>query len=183
MKNDHSSVLRASERVAWRLFDVLAEEDELDFSKPFLPESLVQAEALSFLDEDERRVLNHIRAHGYLCIFGLVEEFILPFVLKRLEARADSYLEEVRALLSFASEEAKHIALFLRFRSVFERGFGRTCEVIGPPRAIAERTAQHRAQRRAYLGAGITHPRLRAAVGRVHPSGLDVVDALAALYT
>src|SRR5688572_14085242 len=35
-------------------------------------------------------------------------------------------------LLQFASEEAKHIHLFISFRTEFEAGFGMTCPVIGP---------------------------------------------------
>jgi hypothetical protein len=49
----------------------------------------------------------------------------------------------VRALLQFASEEAKHIHLFKRFRQEFEQGFGHTCEVIGPPQAVAEKVLSH----------------------------------------
>jgi hypothetical protein len=138
MAHDYASALRASESVAWRLDTVLPLDARLDFSRPFLPEALVGAEPLTFLDARERRVLNHIRAHGYLCTFGLVEEFILPFVLERLERRAQADHTEVRALLSFASEEAKHIELFRRFRDTFERGFGHHCEVIGPASAIRD---------------------------------------------
>ncbi len=49
----------------------------------------------------------------------------------------------VRALLGFASEEAKHIQLFQRFREEFERGFGSHCEVIGPPQEIARAVLAH----------------------------------------
>jgi hypothetical protein len=139
----YASALRSSERVAWKLDDVLAEDAELDFSKSFLPEALVDAEPLPFLDVEERRILNQIRAHGYLCTFGLVEEFILPYIVDRLEDRAAEDLTEVRALLAFAGEEAKHIALFRRFREVFERGFGHRCEVIGPPSAIRDHVLAH----------------------------------------
>jgi hypothetical protein len=71
-------------------------------------------------------------------MFGLVEEFILPFVLDhtRSHLRGDDY--RVRAFLEFAAEEAKHIHLFRRFRQEFEAGFGTPCAVIGPPEAIAQ---------------------------------------------
>ena len=42
-----------------------------------MPESLAQTEPLSFLIKEEKRILNQIRGNAYLCIFGLVEEFIL----------------------------------------------------------------------------------------------------------
>jgi hypothetical protein len=55
--------------------------------------------------------------------------------------RGDDY--RVRALLKFASEEAKHIQLFKRFRVEFEDGFGTLCHVIGPPEAIAAAILAH----------------------------------------
>jgi hypothetical protein len=138
MAHDYASALRASEAVAWTLDAVLPLDARFDFSRPFLPEALVQAERLAFLDEHERRVLNQIRAHGYLCTFGLVEEFILPFVLDRLVLRAEAEHTEVRALLAFANEEAKHIELFRRFRDAFTRDFGHRLDVIGPSAAIRD---------------------------------------------
>jgi len=88
-------------------------------------------------------VLNQIRGHAYLSIFGVVEEFILPFVLDhaRQELSGDDW--RVRALLSFAGEEAKHIQLFKRFRDEFERGFGASCAVIGPPAEIGRAVLAH----------------------------------------
>lgn len=134
----YASALRASERVAWTLDEVFPEGAQLGFERPFLPDSLAGANALEFLDGAERLALNHIRAHGYLCTFGLVEEFILPFVLERLSRRVDAGLSEILALLAFAGEEAKHIELFRRFRRAFEAGFVGRCEVIGPASAIRE---------------------------------------------
>jgi P-aminobenzoate N-oxygenase AurF len=127
-----------AQRVNWRIDDILSRERELDFGLPFLPESLARVEALDFLDRDEKRVLNQIRAHAYLSIFGLVEEFILPFVLDHARPQLSSDDWRTRALLQFAVEEAKHIQLFKRFRAEFERGFGHRCDVIGPPDAIAK---------------------------------------------
>src|SRR6266540_7078194 len=139
----YQSTLTASEAVHWRIEDIIGGERRLDFAKPFMPESLARVEPLGFLTRDEKRILNQIRGNAYLCIFGLVEEFILPFVLDhaRLELQGDGY--RVRALLQFASEEAKHIQLFKRFRQEFEDGFGTDCSVIGPPEAIASAILAH----------------------------------------
>ena len=95
------------------------------------------------LGDGERLVLNHIRAHEYLAIFGLVEEFILPFVLDHARPQLNGDDARVRALLNFASEEAKHIDLFKRFRRCFTSGFGTRCEVIGPPEAVAAEVLRH----------------------------------------
>lgn len=139
----YQAVLAASERIRWRVEDLIGDGQRLDFSKPFMPESLARVEPLSFLTEEQRLTLNHIRGHEYLYVFGLVEEFILPFVLDhaRPQLHADDY--RVRALLAFAGEEAKHIHLFKRFRAEFETGFGTQCEVIGPAAAIARAVLSH----------------------------------------
>ena len=139
----YQSALAASEVIHWRIEDIIGGEKRLDFTKPFMPESLAQTEALPFLTKDEKKVLNQVRGNAYLCIFGLVEEFILPFILDqaRPQLQGDDY--RVRALLQFAGEEAKHIQLFKRFRQEFEDGFGTTCQVIGPPEAIAKKILAH----------------------------------------
>jgi len=139
----YETTLAASERIHWRVEDLIGGDKKLDFSKPMMPESFARVEPLTFLNQHERLALNHIRALGYLYTFGLVEEFIVPFVLDqaRPQLHGDSY--EVRALLNFASEEAKHIHLFRRFRAEFERDFGSTCEEIGPPDAVAKAVLAH----------------------------------------
>jgi hypothetical protein len=139
----YEGTLAAAERIHWRVEDLIGGDKRLDFDKPFLPESLARVEPLSFLSGEEKRVLNQIRAHGYLYTFGLVEEFILPFVLDHARPQLDADDYRVRALLRFACEEAKHIHLFKCFRREFEAGFGTACEVIGPPREIARNVLSH----------------------------------------
>jgi hypothetical protein len=132
------TILASQERTpAWRVEDLIGGERRLDFSRPFLPEGLAGVESLDFLSRDERRTLNQIRGHEYLSIFGLVEEFILPFVLDHARPRLRDDDHRVRALLQFAGEEAKHIQLFKQFRESFVAGFGSPCPVIGPPEAVA----------------------------------------------
>jgi hypothetical protein len=139
----YQSALAAAEGIRWRVEDIIGGDKRLDFTKPFMPESLARVEQLSFLNPEEKRVLNQIRGNAYLCIFGLVEEFILPFVLDhaRPHLQPDDY--RTRALLQFASEEAKHIHLFKRFREDFERDFDTPCAVIGPPEEIARAVLAH----------------------------------------
>ena len=139
----YQAALAASQKVNWRVEDIIGGDKRLDFSKPFMPESLARVESLDFLSADEKRTLNQIRGNAYLCIFGLVEEFILPFVMDhaRPQLQGDDY--RVRALLQFAGEEAKHIHLFKQFREEFENGFGSNCSVIGPPEVIAQAILAH----------------------------------------
>jgi hypothetical protein len=139
----YQSALAASEVIHWRIEDIIGGDKRLDFNKAFMPESLAHTEPLTFLTDEEELILNQIRGHAYLSIFGLVEEFILPFILDhaRPQLQGDDY--RVRALLQFAGEEAKHIQLFKRFRKEFEDGFGTECQVIGPPEAIAAAILDH----------------------------------------
>lgn len=139
----YQAALAASESIHWRVEDIIGGEKRLDFTMPFMPESLAHTDALPFLTQEDKRILNQIRGNAYLCIFGLVEEFILPFVLDhaRPQLQGDDY--RVRALLQFAGEEAKHIQLFKRFKEEFEDGFGTPCPVIGPPEAIAGAILAH----------------------------------------
>ena len=139
----YEAILNASERVQWRIEDLIGGDRRLDFTRPFLPESFARTEALDFLSADERRVLSQVRGHAYLAIFGLVEEFILPFVLDHARPRLAEDDNAVRAFLNFASEEAKHMHLFKRFRAEFDRGFGSRCDVIGPPEAVAKQVLSH----------------------------------------
>jgi hypothetical protein len=139
----YQAALTASEGGRWRVEDIIGGDRRLDFTKPFMPESLARVEELTFLTSAERRTLNQIRGNAYLSTFGLVEEFILPFVLDhaRPQLRRDDY--RTRALLQFAGEEAKHIHLFKRFGEEFGRGFGTECEVIGPPEEVAQAVLAH----------------------------------------
>jgi len=134
----YENVLAASEQVNWRVEDLIGPGKRLDFRRPFMPESLARVEMLDFLTPQDRLTLNQIRGHDYLYIFGLVEEFILPFVLDHARPVLHGNNARVRAFLNFAGEEAKHIDLFKRFRDDFLNSFGSDCGVIGPPEAIAQ---------------------------------------------
>lgn len=132
----YEATLRASQKIDWQVADLIGATKTLDFTRPFLPESFARTNTLPFLDARERLVLNHIRAHGYLGTFVLVEEFILPFVLDHVRASLRPDDLRARALLGFAEEEVKHMELFRSFREHFERGFRSRCDVIGPAAEI-----------------------------------------------
>ena len=139
----YADTLEASERINWRVEDLIGDGKTLDFGKRFMPETLARVDGLNFLSPREQMVLNQIRGHGYLYTFGLVEEFILPFVMDHARTHLHGDDHRVRAFLQFASEEAKHIHLFKRFRAEFIVGFGTDCEAIGPADAIARQVLSH----------------------------------------
>jgi P-aminobenzoate N-oxygenase AurF len=140
---NYEATLASSLRAQWQLDDVLREDQELDFGRNFLPQSLARTGSISTLNAFEQKTLNQIAAHEYLSMFGIVEEFLLPFVVDhaRPELRGDDW--RIRALLNFAAEEAKHIHLFKRFHAAFVRGFPVECKVIGPSEDIGAEILRH----------------------------------------
>ena len=140
---NYEATLGSSLRAQWELDDVLSADQELDFTRRFLPESLARTAALTSLNPLEQRVLNQISAHQYLCIFGVVEEFILPFLIDHARPHLLGDDWRVRAILNFATEEAKHIHLFKRFHQAFVRGFPVETRMIGPSEAIGAEILRH----------------------------------------
>lgn len=139
----YEDTLASSLRAQWALDDVLRADQELDFTRNFMPASLAGTTDAPGLSEDERRTLNQIVGHQYICFFGAVEEFVLPFVLDHARPLLGEDDFRVRALLNFASEEAKHIHLFNRYRAAFARGFPVECALVGPPAALGRMVLRH----------------------------------------
>ncbi|MGF1567089.1 MAG: hypothetical protein ACFCVD_03275 [Nodosilinea sp.] len=136
-KYSYPAILKDAARVSWQVEDLIGPHRPLDFSCPFLPEALVQAQ-IPGLSARESLALNHVRSYSYLHLFGLVEEFILPLVMDHAKTLGCTDIEATQAYLGFAAEESKHIRLFRQFATAFDAGFGHRCEGIGPPQAIAD---------------------------------------------
>ena len=136
-------VLGRSERITWRVEDLIGGDKKLDFAKPFMPENLARAEQLKFLTPAEQRVLNQVRGHAYLSIFVIIEEMIVPFVLDHARPYINGEDYRARAFLEFVSEEAKHIHLFRSFEEEFRKGFPVECKMIGPAADIAKHILSH----------------------------------------
>lgn len=143
MEVGFEKLLASSRRVNWQVEDIIGGDKALDFSKAFMPESFAQVTPLTFLDAGEQLALNHIRAHGYLAMFQLVETVILAFVMAQAKSEADAEPFRGPALCNFALEESKHMELFTVFRREFVRGFGLECGFIGPPEVIRNAILEH----------------------------------------
>jgi hypothetical protein len=141
----YESALADALKVNWRVEDLIGGDKTLDFGRPFLPEALAGVQSIGCLDAREKLVLNQIRGNSYLYLFGFVEEFILPFVLDQARTVVHDDPYELRALLAFADEEAKHMHLFRAFADQFKRGFKTRCDCIGPAREIAAAILKHSA--------------------------------------
>ena len=137
------SILKDAAKVNWQVEDVLGAGQSLDFTRPFLPESLTRTQNLTCLSPAEQLKLNQIRGNSYLHLFGLVEEFILPLVMDHVKTIGCQDIEATQAYLGFAEQESKHIHLFRRFAEAFVSGFGSPCDCIGPAKAVADFVLRH----------------------------------------
>src|SRR4029078_5799014 len=141
---NYQETLAASVKANWRVEDIIGGDKRIDFTRPFMPDSLARVNGMIFLRDDEKILLNQIRGYGYLYTFGLVEEFILPFVLDHVRPHLNEDDYRTRALLQFASEEAQHIQFFRKFAEEFKEGFVINCETIGPAEEIGKAVLSHR---------------------------------------
>jgi len=137
LNHDYAAVVRASERVSWRVDDVLPTGTKLDFDKNFLPSVLAGGHDLAFLGAEEKRKLNQITGHAYLNLFAFVEEYIQAVMVNHAHAELFGDHTAVRALVRFADEEVKHQELFHRYMEAFAQDFGTPCDVIGSAGQVA----------------------------------------------
>lgn len=127
---DYRSCVSNSEKVSWKVDEILPEGTNLDFSRPFLPDALVGASRLAELDDNEKVTLNQITGNAYLNLFQFVEEYILVSAVQHAQAEMFGDHDAIRALVRFADEEVKHQQLFKRYRAAFDRGAGKPCSVL-----------------------------------------------------
>ncbi len=118
INSEYSNCVRQSELATWSLDEEQA-RIRLDFSRQFLPDSMVSTVGINFLDAREMRVFNQLLGHGYAHLFMYVEEFIIKQILRQGEAHLHRNPDAMRALLRFCEEEIKHQELFRSFKSAF----------------------------------------------------------------
>jgi hypothetical protein len=140
---NYQHLLETSRRVNWRLEDLIGEGKQLDFKRPFLPETFAQTAPLDFLSPLEKLKLNQIRARGYLALFELVESFIVPFIAEQAADGAAAEPFRAQALRHFADEEEKHRELFSAVLREFDAEFGTQCGLIGPAEDICQAILGH----------------------------------------
>jgi hypothetical protein len=131
-------------RIGWRIEDVIGGRT-FDFTR-VLAEALAGIEPIRCLSADEKLALNHVRGFSYLYLFGLIEEYILPSVIEHAGTSVHGDDDEIRALLRFAEEEAKHIELFKWFATEFQARFGTPC-AHRPREEVAAAILNHSARR------------------------------------
>jgi hypothetical protein len=122
---DYPSIVATSEKVAWTV-DEIFRDRRFDATKRIVPDSWVRTQHLAFLNEQEQRTLNHIRAFSYVHLFGNYEEFIPLHLIEIAQQDWHDDRAHLRALLRFGDEEMKHQQLFLRAEAVLEASCGYT---------------------------------------------------------
>jgi hypothetical protein len=138
LNSDYSKIIDASERIAWRVSEVVPDGASLDFTKPFMPKAMFLADKLTFLNADEKLKLNQIFGSSYAYLFYFVEAYIIDMAMRHAQAELYGDDDNLRVMLRFADEEVKHQRMFLRFRELFTRDFGSVCDVVPNPQAVAE---------------------------------------------
>jgi hypothetical protein len=133
----YGDLVRNSERVSWKVDDVMPPGTRLDYTRPFLPDALSGTSRMGFLNADGRLKLNQIMGNSYLNLFAFVEEYILAQASNHAQAEMFGDHDALRALLRFADEEIKHQQLFWRYREAFDRDFGTPCGVLGAAAEVA----------------------------------------------
>jgi len=143
MAHTYADLLKTSYRVNWCIEDVIGTRSQLDFSKPFLPETFARAAVLPFLSSSERLMLNHIRTRGYLAMFELVEDFVVPFIGQQADSHQATDSQCRTSLQNFVVEENKHREVFRQFRAEIDSRLGVVCESIGPVSDIVAAVLDH----------------------------------------
>ena len=136
----YARCIRASKRVRWDIDKDVFRGRQFDFSQKFLPESLSQVDRLTFLSDDERRMLSHVQGRTYAYIFGLVERYISAKVLELSQSYVLGDQTALEGLVRFSDEELKHQELFRRIELMIGRsmpdGYTRTADPNDVARAV-----------------------------------------------
>ncbi|HZI04337.1 MAG TPA: hypothetical protein VEZ71_09960 [Archangium sp.] len=120
---EYQSCIQNSERVSWRLDDLLPKETVIDFSRRILSDSLTGTEGIGCLSAEEKLMLNQLRSNSYAHLFLFLEEYAVALAAHRAGLELHKNPTHMRALLRFTEEEIKHQQLFARYTAAFARGF------------------------------------------------------------
>jgi hypothetical protein len=136
----YDQIVKASKRAEWQIDRDLLRGRVFDFSRKFLPDGLSQVDRLTFLSDDEARLLSQIQGRTYAYMFGLVERFISAKMLDQGRAHSLGDQLALEAVVRFANEEIKHQELFRRMESMIDSrlpaGYRQTVDPNDVARAV-----------------------------------------------
>ncbi len=111
--------IKISEKSAWIMDEVMAEDCRLDLSKQFMPLSFKQqSEETGNFSKEEYHLLSQLMASNYCDFIAIVERYIVDLVMKQFPMRQEDEKNRMRALSRFLDEEVKHQLLFERFNKI-----------------------------------------------------------------
>ncbi len=134
----YSKCIEASRRIRWDIDDDVIRGRQFDHGKKFLPDGLSGVATLTFLDENDKRLLSQIQGRTYANMFGLIERFIGA---KLLELSEDYWLGDqtaLEALVRFTDEELKHQELFRRVEQMMAAGMPAGYSFVHPANDVAK---------------------------------------------
>lgn len=116
-------LINISEKVNWRLDDIIPKSAKFDFSKNLLPHAFFPLDEFSFLEQSQKLMYNHILSYSYLNVFELSEEFIIGMALELAQDQFHENRNAGRALSRFCDEELKHQEMFRRARNLLQANY------------------------------------------------------------
>ena len=182
----YADTLAASERINWRVEDLLGEGKTLDFGTRFMPETLARVDGLAFLRTREQMVLNQIRGHGYLYTFGPVEE--------SQHAKLDTLMVEALAEACDEDEIGGAFDQYLEIGGMGDAGlqqqvvFDMEAFVRATGRSLTGeeqdtfKTVQTQGLRWTYLGSGMTHPNFLTTVEQIRSAARETIESVAPAF-
>lgn len=125
----YEACLDTAYRVNWRLDEVLGEK-KFNLARRWVPRQLSAADAITCLDETEKRKLTHVEMGAYAHLFGYVEEFIAPKMTDRAQSLEREEPAAFEALANFVAEEVKHMHLFRKVRQRVDQQLGFSLQLL-----------------------------------------------------
>lgn len=119
----YADCLQRALKINWKIEDLLKGKS-FNTQKKWLPPRLSACDSIEWLTEEEKRKLTHVEMGAYAHIFGYVEEFITPKVVKLAKDQQATEPVAFQALTNFAAEEVKHMTLFHQIREKVNQTLG-----------------------------------------------------------
>jgi hypothetical protein len=133
----YARAIKASKRVRWDVDKDVLRGRDFDLGDTFLPAGLSLIDELTFLTDDERRLMSQVQGRTYAYVFGLVERFIGA---KVLELSGRHWLGDqvaLEALVRFGDEEIKHQELFRRIENMLDASMPAGYQKVADPNDVA----------------------------------------------
>ncbi|HEX6764194.1 MAG TPA: hypothetical protein VF103_01925, partial [Polyangiaceae bacterium] len=136
-RNRYERAVEVSKRVRWDIDKDVFRGRDFDLSTTFLPDGLTKLDELTFLRDEDRRLLSQIQGRTYANIFGLVERFINAKVLELSKTHWLGDQKALEALVRFSDEELKHQEMFRRIESMIDARMPAGYRLVPKPNEVA----------------------------------------------